>query len=288
LAYKMITASVKRMRPISNIKLLQFRRASGLVTTALDNGLFYVGINSPGKRNAVNLETACQLFEAFSDFNENKEAQIAILHGHGGTFCAGFDLKQLGGTQVMNVDEIDRMFEGRAPLGPSRMVFKKPTIAAISGYAVAGGFELSLMCDLRIMEEDAIVGVFCRRFGVPLMDGGTVRLPKLIGLSRALDLILTGRPVAAKEASKMGIVNRVVPRGESLAEASKLARQLLKFPQECMLADRISAYNAAYSGDSIEDLLQYEYKHGLKVIAKESVPGAKKFISGKGRKGKFE
>ena len=120
------------------------------------------------------------------------------------------------------------------------------------------------------------------------MDGGTVRLPKLIGLSRALDLILTGRPVAAKEASKMGLVNRVVPRGESLAEASKLAKQLLRFPQECMLTDRTSAYNAAYSGGSIEDLLQYEYKHGLKVIAKESVPGAKEFISGKGRKGEFE
>ncbi|MEX2016648.1 MAG: crotonase/enoyl-CoA hydratase family protein, partial [Candidatus Hydrogenedentales bacterium] len=176
--------------------------------------------------------------------------------------------------------------EGDGPMGPSRMLLSKPVVCAISGYAVAGGLELALWCDLRVAEEDACLGVFCRRWGVPLIDGGTVRLPRLIGLSRALDLILTGRPVYAPEALQLGLVNRVVPKGQARAEAEKLAEQIAKFPQVCMRGDRMSAYEQF--DRSFDDAILNEFHHGMNALGEEAAAGAQRFASGKGRGGSFD
>src|SRR6516162_9364717 len=202
---------------------------SGRVTTVI--------LDRPGVRNAVDGPTAAALAGAFRDFDADDGADVAVLWGAGGTFCAGADLKAVGGPDGNRTAP-----DGDGPMGPTRLRLAKPVIAAISGYAVAGGLELAAWCDLRVAEQDAVLGVFCRRFGVPLIDGGTVRLPRLIGLSRALDMILTGRPVSAPEAHAWGLVNRVVPRGESRAAAEALAREIAAFPQVCMRGDRRSAY----------------------------------------------
>src|SRR5882672_9770897 len=188
-------------------------------------------MNRPEARNAVNGPAAAALFAAFEEFDRDDSASVAVLWGDNGTFCAGADLKAFG-TPDMNPAHRT----GPGPMGPSRMVLTKPVIAAVSGYAVAGGLELALWCDMRVVEEDAVFGVFCRRWGVPLIDGGTVRLPRLIGAGRALDLILTGRPVRADEALAIGLANRVVPRGSARREAETLARELCRFPQICMRA----------------------------------------------------
>ncbi|KAL1962434.1 hypothetical protein VTN77DRAFT_9705 [Rasamsonia byssochlamydoides] len=173
-------------------------------------------------------------------------------------------------------------------MGPSRMQIRKPVICAVAGHAVAGGLELSLLADLRVVEEDAIFGVFCRRFGVPLIDGGTVRLQRVVGLGRALDMILTGRAVTADEALAMGLANRIVPKGKALEEATKLAKQLVAFPQGCMNADRESCYYAAYRATSMEDALAYEFQHGAPIVEKESIEGAARFSAGAGRHGRFD
>lgn len=191
-----------------------------------------VTLDRPEARNAVDRETAQQLADAFRAFEQDDEAHVGVLYGAHGTFCAGADLKAFAAGNPNRLEP-----EGDGPMGPSRMLLGKPVIAAISGHAVAGGLELALWCDLRVAEEDAILGVFCRRFGVPLIDGGTIRLPRLIGLSHALDLILTGRPVEADEALRMGLVNRVVAPGEALEQAIVLAEQIAKFPQVCMRQD---------------------------------------------------
>ncbi|XP_006002931.1 enoyl-CoA hydratase EchA19 isoform X2 [Latimeria chalumnae] len=204
----------------------------------------------------------------------------------GGNFCAGYDLKEVAHNAAVIKLEQD-VTKGPGPMGPSRMQFSKPVIAAVSGYAVAGGLELSLLADLRVMEQSAVMGVFCRRFGVPLIDGGTVRLPKLIGLSRALDLILTGRPIGAKEASEFGLANRVVPDGQALQSAMELAQQISAFPQLCLRADRASAYHSAFDASSFVDALQFETDHGKLVLMEESISGAKKFSAGTGRHGKL-
>lgn len=175
-----------------------------------------------------------------------------------------------------------------APMGPSRLQVKKPIIAAVSGFAVAGGLELSLIADMRVVEEDAVFGVFCRRWGVPLIDGGTVRLQAIVGLGRALDMILTGRPVDAKEALAMGLANRVVPKGKALEEAEKIANQLLAFPQLCMNTDRNSCYYSAYNASSFEDAMRNEFENGVEVVSVESVKGAALFKAGKGRHGEFD
>src|SRR6202171_2500551 len=201
---------------------------NGAVTTVI--------INRPAARNAVNGPTAAELFAAFSEFDQDDSASVAVLWGEGGTFCAGADLKAFG-TPASNA--VHRT--GPGPRGPPRWVLPKPVIAAVSGYAVAGGLELALWCDLRVVEEDAVMGVFCRRWGVPLIDGGTVRLPRLIGHSRAMDLILTGRGVDAAEALAMGLANRVVPKGQARQRAEELAAELAEFPQQCMRSDRRSA-----------------------------------------------
>lgn len=253
-----------------------------------------ISINRPEKKNAVNIETANALVEAFDAFESDKEARVAVFYGRGGTFCAGFDLHELSkASETPEVNE--RLIEERSPknsrlafLGPSRMRFRKPVIAAIEGFAVAGGLELACMCDLRVMDEKAVLGVFCRRAGVPLIDGGTVRLPKLIGLSRALDLILTGRPVSGTEAWQMGLVNRLVSPGTCVDQALKLAKEIAKFPSQCMLADRASAYYSAFDASSLQDAFEFEYENARHVISRESVGGARAFSeAGIGRHGSF-
>ena len=242
-----------------------------------------VSITRPEVRNAVDAETARGLAAAFAEFDANPDADVAVLYGEYGTFCAGADLKAIADASGSNQLSPD----GDGPMGPSRMVLGKPVIAAISGHAVAGGWELALWCDLRVVERSAIMGVFCRRWGVPLIDGGTLRLPRLIGHSRAMDLILTGRAVDAVEAHQMGLANRVVADGEALAEALALAQQLSRFPQHCLRSDRLSAYEQW--GMSLEAALRNEYERGVAVVAsRETFEGAARFASGKGRHGDFD
>lgn len=246
---------------------------SGPVTTVL--------LDRPEVKNAVDRETAQALADAFRAFEADDEACVAVLAGVGDTFCAGADLKAVARGEGNRVEA-----EGDGPMGPTRMLLNKPVIAAIAGHAVAGGLELALWCDLRVAEEDAILGVFCRRFGVPLIDGGTVRLPRLIGLSRALDLILTGRPVDASEALAMGLVNRVVPKGQAREEAEKLAHELARFPQLCLRHDRLSAYEQFDL--PFAEAMRNELRHGLVALQQEALHGARAFASGKGRHGSFE
>ncbi|KAM3929727.1 enoyl-CoA hydratase EchA19-like isoform 2-T2 [Leptodactylus fuscus] len=256
------------------------------VITERHGTILTIGINRPDARNAVNPETASQLVQAFKEFEKDPSLTAAVLHGLGGNFCAGFDLKELAKNTTSLKLEQDVTL-GPGPMGPSRMQFSKPVIASVSGYCVAGGLELSLLADLRVVEESATFGVFCRRFGVPLIDGGTVRLPQLIGLSRALDLILTGRPVSAQEAYTFGLANRVVPDGQGLQNAIELAKQISGFPQKCMRSDRASAYYSTFDATSFTDAMQYEFDHGAEVLAEESIAGASRFTAGEGRKGKL-
>jgi enoyl-CoA hydratase/carnithine racemase len=232
----------------------------------------------PEARNAVDRETAEALAAAFRAFEADPEAAVAVLWGEGGTFCAGADLKAVAAGRPNRVES-----EGDGPLGPTRMRLDKPVIAAVSGYAVAGGFELALWCDLRVVEADASFGVFCRRFGVPLIDGGTVRLPRLIGLSRALDLILTGREVPAGEAERIGLANRVVPPGQAREAAEALALELARLPQACLRSDR----RATYAGLDLEfeAAIQNELREGLASLEAEGVKGAEAFARGVGRHG---
>lgn len=240
-----------------------------------------VVIERPEVRNAVDRETAGALAEAFREFDQDSNAHVGVFFGDNGSFCAGADLKAIAAGNRNRTEPT-----GDGPMGPSRMLLSKPVIAAISGYAVAGGLELALWCDLRVMEEDAVLGVFCRRWGIPLIDGGTVRLPRLIGLSRALDLILTGRPVNSAEALSIGLVNRVVANGESRAAAERLAAELAQFPQVCMRGDRMSAYEQ-FDLD-FEAAMANEFHHGLAALKEETVAGAKRFASGAGRHGTFD
>ena len=246
--------------------------------------IFTVIIDRPAVRNAVDGPTASALADAFKAFDKDDAFSVAVLCGGGDTFCAGADLKAVASQDSKKMNRLAP--EGNGPMGPSRMMLKKPVIAAIAGHAVAGGLELALWCDMRVMEETAVLGVFCRRFGVPLIDGGTTRLPRLIGMSHALDLILTGRPVEADEAKAIGLVNRIVPRGEARSAAEKLARQISGFPQACMRSDRLSAYEQW--GMTLEGALQNEFKHGMSTIQQgESVKGAARFSKGEGRQGVF-
>jgi len=246
-----------------------------------------IGINRPAKRNCVNKATAVQLYDAFSEFENDDSLNCAVLHGLGGNFSAGYDLSELAKIEEDQMaNELAMLMMDRGPMGPTRMEFTKPVIASISGYCVAGGLELALMCDLRVMEESAKTGFLNRRFGVPLIDGGSVRLPELIGLSRALDLIITGRTVDAKEAMQMGLVNRVAKVGTTLGLSIELASQIARVPQECLRADRASAYHATFASKSLEQSLQYESDNAIHVISQESIEGAKKFVKGLGRGGK--
>ncbi|MFC9529903.1 MULTISPECIES: crotonase/enoyl-CoA hydratase family protein [unclassified Streptomyces] len=238
-----------------------------------------VVLSRPEVRNAVDGPTAAELAAAFKEFDADESARVAVLWGEGGTFCAGADLKAIGTERGNRVAE-----EGDGPMGPTRLRLSKPVIAAVSGHAVAGGLELALWCDLRVAEEDAVFGVFCRRWGVPLIDGGTVRLPRLIGESRAMDLILTGRPVPAPEAYAIGLANRLVPPGRARAEAEELAERIADFPQACMRGDRASVLDQA--GQDEEVAMVGELRYGTAVL-EESLKGAARFASGAGRHGSF-
>jgi enoyl-CoA hydratase len=238
-----------------------------------------VVLSRPEVRNAVDATTAQELAEAFRDF-ETGDSAVAVLYGDGGTFCAGADLKAVATSRGNRVEPT-----GDGPMGPTRLRLTKPVIAAVAGYAVAGGLELALWCDLRVAEEDAVFGVFCRRWGVPLIDGGTVRLPRLIGTSRAMDLILTGRPVDAREALAMGLANRVVPTGTARSAAESLAGELAAFPQTCLRQDRLSVLEQ--DGLSETDALAGEFRHGQVSLAADTVAGASRFADGAGRHGAF-
>ncbi|GAB1610701.1 uncharacterized protein LOC115223574 [Argonauta hians] len=248
-----------------------------------------IGINCPEKKNAVDSRTAELLYKAFKDFEQNDQLYVAVLYGRGGTFCSGFDLKEIANEfrDAVACFPAAPSATEHAPMGPTRMSFSKPVIAAVSGYAVAGGLELALMCDLRVMEESAIMGVYSRRLGIPLVDGCTLRLQKLIGLSRAMDLILTGRPVDSKEALTFGLANRVVPNGTAVGQATQLALSLSRYPQMCLNIDRDATYHCAYNSTSKQDALQYEYL-GAADVMEDSIKGAKKFIKGFGKHGEFE
>lgn len=240
-------------------------------------------IDRPKARNAVDRITADELTEAFIQFDKDPNAYVAVLGGTNGTFCAGADLKAVAGQGARNRAEPD----GDGPMGPSRMLLSKPVIAAVSGYAVAGGLELACWCDLRVVEESAKLGVFCRRWGVPLIDGGTIRLPRLIGQSRAMDMILTGRAIDAQEALQMGLANRIVPDGTAIEKAVELAESLTKFPQICMRNDRLSAYQQWDL--EMDKAILNEFQLGMKAIeSNETLEGASRFASGKGRHGDFE
>ncbi len=245
----------------------------GPVTTIL--------IDRPAARNAVDRPTADALAAAFRAFEADASAHVAVLSGTGGTFCAGADLKAVARGEPNRVAP-----DGDGPMGPTRMKLAKPVIAAIAGHAVAGGLELALFCDLRVAEEDAELGVLCRRWGVPLIDGGTIRLPRIVGMGRALDLILTGRVVRAAEALTMGLVNRVVPKGTALAAAQELARLIAAFPQTCMLHDRASAYEQWDL--PFEPAMMNELTHGMVSLSADAIAGASRFASGAGRHGKPE
>lgn len=253
-----------------------------LVLTEKNGPITTIILNRPEVRNAVDRPTAEALVEAFRLFEQDKEARVAVLTGAGGCFCAGADLKAISESRANRFEE-----KGDGPMGPSRMFLSKPVIAAVAGYAVAGGLELTLWCDLRVVERDAVLGVFCRRWGVPLIDGGTIRLPRLIGLSRALDLILTGRPVGAEEALQMGLANRVVETGLARRAAESLAEEIAGFPQRCLRSDRRSAYEQIDL--SWEEALKNEFRLGLETIESgETLDGAERFRRGAGRQGTFE
>ncbi|REJ85898.1 MAG: crotonase/enoyl-CoA hydratase family protein [Acidobacteria bacterium] len=251
-----------------------------------DGPITTVILDRPEVRNAVDNPTAERLAAAFREFDADDEAQVAVFHGAHGHFCAGADLKAVARGERTRRYDAARAREGDGPMGPTRLELSKPVIAAVSGYAVAGGLELALWCDLRVVEESAVFGVYCRRWGVPLIDGGTVRLPRLIGLSRALDLILTGRSLGAREAERIGLANRVVPDGAARQAATELARELVRFPQLCLRTDRASAY-AAFEG-SVGEAMQREFLAALEVLEKETVAGAKRFAEGRGRGGSFD
>jgi enoyl-CoA hydratase len=244
----------------------------GPVTTVL--------LSRPHRRNAVDGATAQALSDAFRQFDGDPEALVAVLHGEGGTFCAGADLHAAGTAEGNRISA-----DGDGPMGPTRLRLSKPVIAAVAGHAVAGGLELALWCDLRVADETAVFGVFCRRWGVPLIDGGTVRLPRLIGVSRAMDLVLTGRAVDAPEALEIGLANRVVPAGESRRAAEELAHRIAVFPQTCMRGDRLSLLEQ--DGLDEQAALQNEFAHGLRSL-RDAPQGIERFRGGAGRHGSFE
>jgi enoyl-CoA hydratase len=254
----------------------------GTLNTERQNNLLVVTINRPEVRNAIDRPTAAALAAAFRDFDNDEALSVAVLTGADGAFCAGADLKSVAAGRGPRTT-----LDGDAPLGCTRMLLSKPVIAAVEGHAVAGGLELALWCDMRVAARDAVFGVYCRRFGVPLIDGGTIRLPRLIGQSHAMDLILTGRGVSGEEALRMGLANRIVDKGNALQAACALARGLATFPQQCMRSDRRSAYEQ-WSLD-FDAAIGNEYRRGIAVIESgETHAGAERFTMGEGRHGKFK
>ena len=257
-----------------------------------DGAITTVIHSRPEAKNAMDPASAEALFEAFKEFDADDNASVAVFFGEGGAFCAGWDLKyasELEGEhplEALNFPEQSGTDLPRGPMGPSRLDLRKPVIAAIAGPAVAGGMELALWCDLRVMEESAYLGVYCRRWGVPLVDGGTVRLPRLVGQGRALEIIMTGRKVPADEAFRIGACERIVPNGQAREGAEELAKEIARFPQRCMNADRRSVY--LQHGLSVEQAMRREWTNSVGVISEEGISGAERFKSGKGRHGEFD
>lgn len=243
----------------------------------------------PEARNAMDPASAEALVEAFTTFDRDAGASVAVLWGEGGAFCAGFDLKYAASPASGNLEAIDypdgEAVLPRGPMGPTRLELDKPVIAAIAGPAVAGGFEVALWCDVRVMEASAYFGVYCRRWGVPLIDGGTVRLPRLVGMGRALEIILTGRKVPAEEALRIGACEHVVPEGKSREFAEAMAHEIARFPQACMRADRRSVHRQ--QGLPLREAMRYEWRNGMPAFVAEGAAGAKRFAGGKGRHGDF-
>ncbi|MEZ5650508.1 MAG: crotonase/enoyl-CoA hydratase family protein [Burkholderiaceae bacterium] len=260
-----------------------------ILTETLDD-ILLVTINRPEVRNAVDAPTAAALADAFRAFDRDPALRVAVLAGAGGTFCAGADLKAVSSGRMTRVPELAAPIapdDGAAPMGPTYLRLSKPVIAAVSGHAVAGGLELAIWCDLRVVESDAVFGVYCRRWGVPLVDGGTVRLPRLIGHSHAMDMILTGRAIGADEARSMGLANRVVPKGGARDAAIEIARALARFPQTCMRNDRLSAIGQW--GDDFDAAMVRENALGRRTLASgETAAGASRFARGHGRGGSFD
>ncbi|MEK7266329.1 MAG: crotonase/enoyl-CoA hydratase family protein [Pseudomonadota bacterium] len=255
------------------------------ILTEIDGPIFTVTINRPERRNAVDRSCADALVKAFRAFDADRDLSVAILTGNGGEFCAGADLKAIAEGNGNRIDGAPDNFIFNGPMGPTRMTLSKPVIAAVEGHAVAGGLELALWCDMRVAARNATFGVYCRRFGVPLIDGGTVRLPRLIGAARAMDMILTGRGVGAEEAFSWGLANRLVEPGKALAQAKALAREIAAFPQICMRNDRASAM--AQWSLSETDALAAEFALGKKTLSSgETLAGATKFAGGEGRGGR--
>lgn len=276
------------LKPFSQITTLSSTFSRTLSSTANSPAILVerngeiatILINKLDVKNAIDIDTANALADALRAFDQDKSIKAGVLTGVGGTFCAGADLKAIFRGKYNRLED-----DGDAPLGPSRFELSKPLIAAISGYAVAGGLELACLCDLRVMEEDAIVGVFCRKWGVPLIDGGTVRLPRLIGFSRAMDLVLTGRAVDAKEAYDIGFANRLVPKGKSREVAEALAKEIISFPYECMLADRKSMYENMYSSqENFQEKLKTEFRRGKPIAQHLLKDGVTKFVNRKNSK----
>jgi enoyl-CoA hydratase len=266
---------------LNDTNFFEYTEGSMAVLVEKERPVTVVTINRPEVRNAVDRTTAEALAQAFRDFEADEEARVAVLTGTGGFFCAGADLQAMVEGRPNRVEE-----EGDGPMGPTRMWLNKPVVAAVAGYAVAGGLELALWCDLRVMEEDAVFGVFCRRWGVPLIDGGTVRLARLVGLSHALDMVLTGRPGGAEEALRMGLANRVVKRGDALVASVALAEQMAQFPQRCLLSDRRSVYEQW--DRPFQEAMKNEFRLGLSTIQTgETLEGAGRFARGAGRHGVF-
>lgn len=255
-----------------------------LILVEKEGPITLIGINRPTHANAINTLAATQLCQAFSDFENDETSPVGVLYGVGGSFCAGFDMNDLG---LENAAE-NILMNAEGSVGPTRRHLKKPVVCGINGYCVANGVELALMCDLRVMEESAIIGFFNRRFGIPVIDGGTSRLPEMIGLSRALDLILTGRQVSAKEALEYGIANRVVATGTALGQAVNLAHMIAKFPQAALNHDRNSIYSAVYEAASFDSIVQNEIMYTSKKVMEELQEGVAKFQAGVGRSGKSE
>ena len=255
------------------------------VRTEARAGIWIVTINRPGVRNCVDRETAEALAEAFRKFDEDEDLSVAILQGEQRSFCAGADLKAVGRGDLGDSNQVKTAGDG--PMGPTRMLLGKPVIAAVEGFAVAGGLELAVWCDLRVAARDAVFGVYCRRWGVPLVDGGTIRLPRLIGQSRAMDMILTGRGISGEEAFAMGLANRLVEPGEAFGAAFSLAESIAKFPQRCLRSDRLSSITQWSMSES--QALDEETRLGLEVIRSgETQRGAALFASGAGRHGSFD
>lgn len=258
-----------------------------------DGPVWTVIHSRPEARNAMDPPSAKALFEAFIEFDNDDEAAVAVFWGEGGAFCAGWDLKNAAGlsddddgVSVLRFDRTTDDGHSRGPMGPSRLQLSKPVIAAVAGPAVAGGMELAIWADIRVMEETAYMGVYCRRWGVPLIDGGTVRLPRLVGEGRALDLIMTGRQVMADECARIGLCEYVVAEGGARSEAEAIAHDIARFPQHCMRADVASA-KASYGLD-LRDALEYEFVNGKAMVAREGIAGARRFADGAGRSGDFD